>query len=213
MVVTAEMEAMEQKLRAELRLEEGRKDFLIAEYSHFAESFLHNEEDGDRRATFFITVAGIFAGLVGNASAETLTAAHDYLVAGLVAVLSLGIFTFMRIVRRNLNADKYLAGLARLRRLFFAADVDWVLVESPRETTQRRFTDELKKSGWLAPVAVVNGLIVFVLGAVQKAPRSWNVTAGILTAAVLMAAGAYERHHKRKKSSGQDEARRSSQTG
>jgi hypothetical protein len=176
-------------------LSQDQKEFLIAEYGHYAESFLHNEADGDRRATFFITVAGILAALVGNADSTKLEKAHDYLVGGLTAVLALGIFTFLRIVRRNATTDRYLAGLAAIRRVFFPKDdAAWVLPDNPHVQDEPSFVRELRKVGWLLPVAVVNGLLMYVAGEVQKQPPPTSAIAGILTAGALVLGGASERY-------------------
>jgi hypothetical protein len=41
-------------------------DFLLAEYVHMSESFLRNEESGEKRAAFFVTLVGASGGILGS---------------------------------------------------------------------------------------------------------------------------------------------------
>lgn len=93
---------------------------LLEEYKHFAESFWRNEEVGEKRVNFFITIStailgGIAALYTSNYVSENYYAFQSIGIFGLSADLALGIVTYIRIMRRNKVSDEYKKILRHLR--------------------------------------------------------------------------------------------------
>ncbi len=102
-------------------------EFLLAEYEHMCESFLRNEESGEKRAAFFVTLVGASGGILGFVFGEkTLIVPRDkiYLVAGVVAaaLLCFGFLTVKRLIKRDIETDKIKFALRTLRRLFLTKE-------------------------------------------------------------------------------------------
>lgn len=148
--------------------------FLLEEYKHLAESFLHNEELGERRVNFFITLTTAVMGAL-VALSEALDGELDpiFVFFGLVAILLFGVVTLMRIIRRNLITHEYLRILGRIRRYFADRDpkIQLYLPYPPYDDQPQRkrewkgwkrcYTIFSLGSGGLAEiVALVNSLIV-----------------------------------------------------
>ena len=97
-------------------------ELLLAEYEHTADSLLRNEEDGEKRATFFITLTGAagtaLAFLLGRDALLDPRSVHPLVVCALGVVLAVGYLTFLRVVQRNLASDRYKRALNRIRRHF-----------------------------------------------------------------------------------------------
>jgi hypothetical protein len=92
---------------------------LVAEYQHFADAFLKNEESGEHRVTFFITVATTVIGgvvLVTNQLRDkNLPLAQQIATAALLGVLLFGFLTFCRILHRDRVTEEYKGVLRYLR--------------------------------------------------------------------------------------------------
>src|ERR1043166_1938416 len=93
------------------------KDLLLADLEHFGESLLRNEEMGEKRFNFFITlVTAVAAGLITLYSSEKLNDEKlkilkdqfptivAYSCAGLLIV---GLMSYLRILHRNHVSDEY----------------------------------------------------------------------------------------------------------
>lgn len=99
------------------------EDFLIAEYNQLSEAFLNNEELGERRVNFFITLTtAVIGAFVAIWKVSDVKVDKIFFLFGLFALLLFGIISLVRIIRRNLATDKYLRALGRIRRYF--ADED-----------------------------------------------------------------------------------------
>ena len=101
---------------------ESFEKLLLEEYNHMAESFLKNEELGERRVDFFITLtAAILVALIAILKNEIgLQDGKVYLIffGGFAALLLFGIITLARITHRNIETDKFLNAVARIRQYF-----------------------------------------------------------------------------------------------
>lgn len=194
-------------------------DLMLAEYGHLAESFLRNEEAGEKRVSFFVTLTSGAVALLGFVRGKEValqpSQADAPTIFALTALLLFGHFTFVRILRRNLETDKYLRGLARLRQ-YFVREEDrgrrarfcfdpygppktrgWK--PSPREPANARrlaryIPDFLKRSyyhlhqgGWLETVALVNALLLGALLAMFVPFRSWWIKGAFGLAAAVLA--------------------------
>jgi hypothetical protein len=163
-------------------------DFLIAEYQHIGDSFLQNEEDGERRASFFITSISILVAVLGAAPKDS--AAADFVVdhprAAIGCVLILGILALLRIARRNVVTDEYLRGLAVLRKCFVARDLASVLPYNPYERKTRAVWKRIFHAGWAQLIAIVNAGLVYLLVIVGRSGSDlWQLDALALAALAL----------------------------
>ena len=157
-------------------------EFLIAEYELTTETLLRNEESGERRAAFFLALAGA----AGAVLAFAFDGDHPFFdrarVAPAVAVLGavlllFGWMTMLRLIERQITTDKLLFGLRDLRRLFISR-ADAAIAPNaffqPYEKAMERSTDvvSLGRGGWLESVEVVNALLALTVAA--AALRWWR---------------------------------------
>lgn len=162
------------------------EEFLLAEYRNLADSFWRNEDAGERRVNFFITlvtaVIGALVALATRSSDLGSDTVFAVTVFALLALLAFGIVTLLRMIRRNRVTDEYKRAMARIRALFQAED-DRLREYEPFPRTARKIG-----SGGLAEVvAVFNALIVAALGIVLGAVLSL-LAAGALGALGFVAA-------------------------
>lgn len=166
--------------------EDGRQNsvnFLLEEYKSLQESFLRNEELGERRVNFFITlttaVIGALAAIwkVSNDGIDRI-----FFFLGLVLVFLFGIVTLVRIIRRNLVTHEYLRALGRIRRYFADTDsaIQRFLAYPPyddRPQREKKWKDVLSLgTGGLAEmVSLVNSLILAGIFALAGQCRPWWV--------------------------------------
>lgn len=108
--------------------DERSKEFLLAEYRYFTDSLWRNEEGGEKRVQFFITlVTAVFAGLVAlikPQSGEVRAEATYPLAAGaLAALLVIGYVTLKRMRHRNRVTDDYKRTIDLIRSRFREWDI------------------------------------------------------------------------------------------
>ncbi len=166
--------------------EDGRQNsvnFLLEEYKSLQESFLRNEELGERRVNFFITLTTAVIGTL----AAIWEVANDgidriFFFLGLVLVFLFGIVTLVRIIRRNLVTHEYLRALGRIRRYFADTDpaIQRFLPYPPyddRPQREKKWKDVLSLgTGGLAEmVSLVNSLILAGIFALAGQCRPWWV--------------------------------------
>ena len=137
--------------------------FLLAEHKYLGDSFWKNEEVGERRLNFFITlVTAVIAGLVALTTGrdEGLLANTDvYMITVYVlfALLIFGIITLQRMIRRNLVTDQYKRAQDQIRNIFRRAYNKELDDYKPFETGKPR---KLGRGGLVEAVAIINSLIV-----------------------------------------------------
>ena len=90
---------------------------ILEDLRHFADSLWRNEEIGEKRLQFLITlITAVVAGLVALQTAEAPTPGLDEVTnAALSGLIIFGLVTYFRMLRRNLVADQYQATLKYLR--------------------------------------------------------------------------------------------------
>jgi 8-oxo-dGTP pyrophosphatase MutT (NUDIX family) len=168
------------------RGEENRLErLLLAEYAHIAESMLRNEEDGERRVTFFITLTGAVgaavAFAVGKDGALEASRRDPVIILVLVALLALGYLTFLRIVSRNVASDRYKRRLARVRRYFLTGPSDdrrrFLRFDPFRPEFRRRASWRgIVRGGWFETVAMIDALLFGALaGTLAAVATPWLV--------------------------------------
>ena len=146
---------------------------LLAEYEHMGESFLRNEELGESRVKFFITITGaVMAALATLGDGKTLL-----IFLALVGLLPFGILTLVRMVHRNIQTDKYLRALASIRRYFVDEEDKHTLEhlyfnpyeKDKKPPRQKDSIFSLGQGGLVETVGLINSLITAgLLGLVVK---------------------------------------------
>ena len=132
---------------------EALDDFLIAEHQHFAESFWRTEELGEKRLNFFISLlTAAAAGLVVLATAESgFTDSHVQWVsfATGLALLLVGVSTFLRMLRRNEVTDQYKDAMNLVRESFrtrYALEGYAPFEKLPRRSSQEAWPRQPRSS-------------------------------------------------------------------
>jgi hypothetical protein len=141
------------------------EEFLLAEYRNLADSFWRNEDAGERRVNFFITlVTAVISALVALATRATdlrSDVVSALVIFALLALLAFGVITLLRMMRRNRATDEYKRAMAQVRKFFKEED------ERLRDYQPFPKSARTIGSGGLAEmVAVFNALIVAALGVV-----------------------------------------------
>jgi hypothetical protein len=171
-----------------------RGDFLIEEYGLVTESLLRNEESGEKRAAFFVTLAsaagGVFAFAFNGKADESLFGKEYAPAAGAVlaaVLLLLGWMTVRRLIERDVMTDRHILALRDLRALFLseaeAAAVPRAFVDLYHRSEGRQYSPRsLGKGGWVQTVAVVNAILASAVvagGLLQWMPDSTIWLAGL----------------------------------
>ncbi len=142
------------------------EELLFAEYRHFSTALLKNEELGERRVSFFISlITAVMAGLVALWKTFGEPASNFPLrlitSAALLTLAVFGFVTFLRMLQRNHVTDEFKGLLDYLReRLSALAPAELQSYDLPFRSSRPRWL-----RGGLAPtVAALNWLILAVLG-------------------------------------------------
>ena len=157
-------------------------DFLLAEYMHMCESLLRNEESGEKRAAFFVTLVGAAGAILGFVSGEN-SPFRDQIPLAVAIVsavlLCLGFLTVQRLISRDVETDKLKFALGTIRRLFLTkTDVAMLpnAFYAPYKKPDPRKVEwfSIAKGGWLHTVAFVNALLMFIVVFTAMFVRPWN---------------------------------------
>jgi hypothetical protein len=180
---------------------ERTKELLLAEYRYLADSFWRNEEGGEKRVNFFITlVTAVLAALVALATRQgSLTGGQisGIAFAACLGLLAVGILTFRRLIRRNHVTDSYKDAMDGVRTRFREwdpRDLGDYEPFPPRVGGARSFG----RGGLTDMVAVVNSVIAAAAFASLAALSDSIVAIAVVTAVgftvVLAAHAAYLEH-------------------
>jgi putative (di)nucleoside polyphosphate hydrolase len=139
-------------------------ELLLAEYARFADSFWKNEEVGEKRLNFYITLTtAVLAGVIALVSSDYKNISDDtvrLIVTGaLSGVFLFGLTTFFRILQRNRVTDEYKKTLDYIRgelkrRSTNLSDFELPLQRDP----PKRF-----KGGLAETAGVMNCLVLAVI--------------------------------------------------
>lgn len=176
-------------------LEARRWDLLLATYQHLQESFLANEESGERRLTTYLTVvsaAGVGVGLFSDR-----TDGRTALVVGSTvsfAVALFGVVTLLRLCGRDVATTRYKDDLYEIRR-FVAGGDDELLRVLPfmrGAGANKRSRPWLPATGGLAEMsAAVTAMLVAAALATATLAVLWDTdVVGPTSAAVVAVLGA-----------------------
>lgn len=138
-------------------------NFLIEEYKNLANSFWKNEETGEKRVHFFITlVTAVIGALVALATSDKGYLDNETIpliaIFSLVGLLFFGTFTLLRMIRRNRVTDEYKVAMSDIRNIIREFDYRRLKNYYPfgKEKKQRK----LWRGGLAETVALMNSLIV-----------------------------------------------------
>ncbi len=157
-------------------------EMLTSEYEHIAESLLRNEEDGEKRVTFFMTLTGAagtaLAFLLGKDPDIRPDEVNPLVACTLLIILAIGYFTFARVVNRNITTDRYKRALRRIRRYFLNGPEDpkaLFLAFDPfkREGRPRASWASAGRGGWLETIVFVDALVAGALSAMLVRTSTW----------------------------------------
>ena len=153
-------------------------NFLLAEYRYLGDCFWRNEEIGERRVNFFITlVTAAIAALVALATSKEGNLRKDDVyfltVFALLALLSFGSVTLLRMIHRNIVTDGYKEAMEMIRSHFRGWDKKRLENYYPFKSGKDR---KLGTGGLVDMVALVNSVIVTALCALFAFfyPK-WNI--------------------------------------
>jgi 8-oxo-dGTP pyrophosphatase MutT (NUDIX family) len=151
------------------RLAESAKELLLADYKYLGESFWKNEETGETRVKFFITlVTAVLAALAALAKSKDGLVTNDVLalvsIYALFALMVLGTVTLFRMMQRNATTDGFKQYMDDIRHRF-KGDLDQVpLLEGYKPF---RHSPPIRKLGGLAhTVAALNSLLAAALAGI-----------------------------------------------
>ena len=186
-------------------LSEAGREYVLAEFAHVTGSYVSNEEMGERRVVNFVTFIALLATAIGLVSeslpqagaVETLWLAF----AGAVAALAIGLLTFRRVLKRNVETTRLLLNAYRLRRTLTIGDPIAQRAIPFGRPKPREF--HWRNGGLAETVAVVNSLLVAAAVTLVATDRqvAGAITAtlaaiGFVVAAVVHGRLAQRHYHK-----------------
>lgn len=144
-------------------------EFLLREHDYFGESFWKNEESGEKRLNFFITlvtaVITIFGVLI-SIEKKTLSSETFFVIASfaLISLLLFGILMLFRMIQRNIVTDQFKAAMDLVRSKFHDLDESLLRDYEPFGSTpikpRRLFRGSLVEMVMLLNSVLISGLII-----------------------------------------------------
>jgi hypothetical protein len=179
------------------------KDLLLADLEHFGESRWRNEEVGEKRFDFFVTlVTAVAAGLVVLANAEgkvfqTLnTTLHKLAGQASLALLIFGLLTYFRMLHRDWVTTEFNDTTDRIRRLYIELYKDtcpelegYVVPLGLRKTYRNKHMRIPRplRAGYAQTIAVIDGMLLLpVLAWWAHVPKGWALFCGFCLASMLL---------------------------
>lgn len=149
------------------------EQLLLAEYKFFTDSFWKNEELGERRVNFFITVTtAVLAAVVALVTSEHAGFSDDHVcqiaTVALFGALAFGFVTYLRMLRRNQVTDEYKDIINHLRQELRKRSSTLAEYDLPFNTPSIR----LFRGGLADTVSVMNA-IIFIVIALLWCPWIW----------------------------------------
>jgi hypothetical protein len=172
-------------------------DFLMREYDRRAQWMLKDEELGEKRATFFLSLVGV-AGAVftfGVDKGHLVYAGwrNSLAAAALSALLlALGLVTVRRLIMRNIVSDRHFYALRDIARQFISRERAKTVGNAFGELYEPLPERTLKvvgvgKGGWFEIVAEVNSLLG---GVCPGALAYWAFGSPVVSLVVILAGAA-----------------------
>lgn len=172
-------------------------DFLLKEYERRSQWMLKDEELGEKRASFFLTLAGVTgaAFTFGFEKGRQIYPGwrNSLAAAGLsCALLALGLITVRRLILRNVVTDRHFFALRDIARRFVTreqarsmSNAFGELYKPLPERSLRVVT--VGKGGWFEIVALVNALLG---GLLPGALSFWAFGSPVVSLPVILAGAA-----------------------
>ncbi|UCF04548.1 MAG: hypothetical protein JSV33_11515 [bacterium] len=162
------------------------RDLLLADLSHFGESLWRNEEVGEKRFNFFLTLlTAVVAGLVAlhTQGKDSLTdkMLKDVTNVAIAGLFLLGILTYLRTLRRNRVSDQFQRTLKHIRETLRVPDQAIEGYQTPQPLNEGRWG--WFRGGLAETTGAMNALLLFGLLVINCVPV---VLAGIISACVLL---------------------------
>jgi 8-oxo-dGTP pyrophosphatase MutT (NUDIX family) len=144
-------------------------ELMLHEYDHVAQSLLANEESGEKRVTFFLTLASGIGAAIGFLLRDRGVGLSQFLLIALalLSLFVLGYVTLVRVVTRNVATDRYQNQLSRIRQYFvdgkedgrarFLAFDPFHLKRRPARTSKDR--GRIVTGGWVETVTSIEAII------------------------------------------------------
>lgn len=178
--------------KTETDVKSPSKEFLLADYKYLCDSFWKNEETGEKRVQFFITlVTAVLAALATLfPKAIEKNCMHDVLgiiLFTLVALIIFGVITLLRIVKRNEVTDGYKKDLDEIRQRFkdfFDKSGALSGYEPFRGSTKDKYP--IRKIGGLAhTVAAINSVILAAVAVLVFLMAPFSILTASLLACIV----------------------------
>jgi putative (di)nucleoside polyphosphate hydrolase len=157
---------------------------LLAEYQFFTNSFWKNEEIGEKRVEFFITLTtAIIAGIVALVTSEpanfSQTDVLQIATAALAGTFLFGFMTFLRMLHRNRVTDEYKEIVSYLREQLQKRSVSLSDYDLPFRLHKR-----LLRGGLAETVALMNSIIVAIIVTLWSR-GGWGLAGVLMTLLIL----------------------------
>ena len=163
------------------------KDLFIADLEHFGQSLWRNEEIGEKRFNFFLTlVTAVVAGLATLQASErklppnALTAITNGALAGL---LLLGVLTYLRLLHRNRVTDQYQRTLKHIRGKLLDLNQPSTGYDVPQPLDARRW--KWFRGGLAETVGAIEAVLLCALLVFNSIGLCW---AGAISLLILIVA-------------------------
>jgi len=140
------------------------KDLLIADLEHFGESMWRNEEVGEKRFSFFVTlVTAVAAGLVALRASKEVSDGFMLKAAAIAstALFIVGLLSYLRMIHRNRTTDEYQQTLKYIRAMYVAACPELKSYEVPRKIEP--WGGKWLRGGYAETIATVEGMLLSAL--------------------------------------------------
>ena len=158
------------KLPEALDAEKNAAEYMLAVYNSSSADFRSNEQVGDRRINLYITLATAVIGGLLVLSTKQFTGSLLFSVviicAAIIAILAVGIFTFFRMLQRNIVTDEYVRSMKNVGKFFvlrnprikvFLTELDPFEEKAVRSKKIGVF--KIITGGLLETVAILNGFV------------------------------------------------------
>jgi putative (di)nucleoside polyphosphate hydrolase len=167
-------------------------EFLLKEIEHFTESMWRNEEVGEKRFSFFVTLAtAVGTGFAALGASEHIVKPSVFIeIAGWAAavLLMLGLLTYLRMLQRNRVTDECQRTLVYIRSLLTRQYVELRTYAVPRKIERGRRYWKWLKGGYAETVGVFDGILLTAMLLLIVPLGKWiAVAAGTSLATLLWA--------------------------
>jgi len=166
---------------------------LIADLEHFGESLFRNEEVGEKRLNFFLTLlTAAIGGLVTLHSGKDNPLGHAALMqiteAVLFGLLLLGFMTYLRLLHRNRVTDQYQRTLKHIREQLLALSPSLVEYRVPAKGDGAAW--KWFRGGLAETAGAMNAGLLCALLIINAVPAVCAVAASLLMLALFWALAA-----------------------